>query len=200
MGYCASADGGITLFPGVNIRDVKELLDMSCFESDISVDSTDSYETDICIWMCFDKYYEDTVYNFLNEIKRYAKSITVNFTGEDGEMWTIYLEDGELKEDSLTPIQAGEYRLLLNCKYALINMVKRMEKTQPCEDVAQELKNAGLLDKDMQALGLSYLVDLLHNETESGEEPRADEEDEDGEQIQFSLEDFNALIGGGFLI
>lgn len=182
MGYRATGSGYAKLNKGVNDLFIEQLLDESPFECSVYT-GTDNCDY-IDILHC-DNYYTDTVYEWLERLAPYISDLSIDFDGEDGDRWQIFLNgNGKIEEEAIDCITHSEHKRLRRYKEAL----KRVLYT--CADslfgtngagvsVLRYVRSLGLEDADLRALELDWLFDLEEDTQDEDTEPCAQCSDED---------------------
>lgn len=92
MGYYANSNGDIKLNTE-SIPDEVKQLGKSVFECFIQAGDEISMSD-------YNKYYEDSVYEFLEAVAPYTDNGIIFYSGEDGTSWKFEFMDGEWKECS----------------------------------------------------------------------------------------------------
>ena len=163
MGYCATGSGYINLKEKADRDEVNRILLDSTLDYSMSKNSPyiDIYQ--------YDKYCEDCIQDALKEIVPYVEDIQIDFCGEDGCLWCIYMKDGEVVEESYEPVLYNDLQKLTRCKAALIKALKDcadsyFETNGAGVSVLRYIRSLGLTDEDIKTLGFDWLFDLEENE------------------------------------
>lgn len=91
MGYCANGDGSVTLKDGVDIAELKKVLDKVTENTCIEFDFYDSKS--VCFWESDTHWHEEDTFEFLKALMPYITEGCANYYGEESCIWRYVFDE-----------------------------------------------------------------------------------------------------------